>query len=44
MKANCKQIAVKLITSKIVTHIMDQVVTKYGKWCPHQEVMPSSPE
>ena len=31
MKANCKQTAVKLAASKIGTHVMVQVVTKYGK-------------
>lgn len=31
MKANRKQTAVKLCASKIGTHIMAQVVTKYGK-------------
>ena len=30
MKANCKQTAVKLTTSKIDTHIMVWLVTKYG--------------
>lgn len=31
MKANRKQNAVKLTASKIGTHIMVRVVTKYGK-------------
>lgn len=38
MKANRKQTAVKLCASKIGTHIMAQVVTKYGKQCLHQVV------
>ena len=38
MKANRKQNAVKVTASKISTHVMVQVVTKYGKQCLHQVV------
>ena len=38
MKANSKQTAVKLTRSKIDTHAMVRVVTKYGKQCLHQVV------
>ena len=33
MKADRKQTAAKLTVSKIGTHLMVRVVTKYGKWC-----------
>ena len=38
MKANSKQNAVKLDASKIGSHVMVRVVTKYGKQCLHQVV------
>ena len=38
MKANRQQTAAKLTASKIRTHIMVRVVTKYGTQCLHQVV------
>ena len=38
MKADRKQTAAKLTVSKIGTHVMVRVVTKYGKWCLQQVV------
>ena len=38
MKANRKQTAVKLTASKIGTHLVVRVVTKYGEQCLHQVV------
>ena len=38
MKATHKETAVKLTASKIGTHVMVLVVSKYGKQCLHQVV------
>ena len=36
MKANCRQTTVKLTASKIGSHIMVRIVTKYAKKFLHQ--------
>ena len=38
MKANREQTGVKLTASKVDTHVMVRVVTKYGKQCLHKVV------